>query len=195
MAEVEILTEQVTHLRQLDYRYGSGRLREQVVSLLNREANELLHGSYSAKTGKALLIAVAQATKLAGFTAADVGRPALAQRYFIQGLDLAMAAGDRRYAAAVLSEMSRLTAQIALNALTEHDRLRNGRQTVALARRRPLSCTRWKRGVSLCPAMLGRLVGRCWEPSGATSRCAPRTSRHGWASTPKPRSRRTSESA
>ncbi|MGH3717852.1 MAG: hypothetical protein ACRDRI_03245 [Pseudonocardiaceae bacterium] len=134
MAEVEILTEQVTHLRQLDYRYGSGRLREQVVSLLHREANQLLHGTYSEKTGKALLTAVAQATKLAGFTAADVGRPALAQRYFIQGLDLAMAAGDLRYAAAVLSEMGRLTAQIALNALTEDERLRNGRQTVALAR-------------------------------------------------------------
>ncbi len=134
MAEVEILTEQVTQLRQLDYRYGSGRLREQVVSLLHREANQLLHGTYSDKTGKALLTAVAQATKLAGFTAADVGRAALAQRYFIQGLDLAMAAGDRLYAAAVLSEMSRMTLQIGSNALTEHDRLRNGRQAVALAR-------------------------------------------------------------
>jgi hypothetical protein len=135
MAEVEILTEQVTHLRQLDYRYGSGRLREQVVSLLHREANQLLHGTYSEKTGKALLTAVAQVTKLAGFTAADVGRPALAQRYFfIQGLDLAMAAGNRLYAAAVLSEMSAMTVQIGQNALTEHDRLRNGRQAVALAR-------------------------------------------------------------
>ncbi|MGH3717843.1 MAG: hypothetical protein ACRDRI_03195 [Pseudonocardiaceae bacterium] len=134
MAEVEILTEQVTHLRQLDYRYGSGRVREQVVSLLHREANELLHGTYSEKTGKALLIAVAQATRLAGFTAADVGRPALAQRYFIQGLDLAMAAGDRLYAANVLSEMSSMTVQIGQNALTEQDRIRNGRQGVALAR-------------------------------------------------------------
>ncbi|MGH3832996.1 MAG: hypothetical protein ACRDRS_21580 [Pseudonocardiaceae bacterium] len=134
LAEVAILTEQVTHLRQLDYRYGAGRLREQVVSLLHREANQLLHGTYSDKTGKALLIAVAQATKLAGFTAADVGRPALAQRYFIQGLDLAMAAGDRLYAANVLSEMSSMTVQIGQNALTEDDRLRNGRQGVALAR-------------------------------------------------------------
>jgi hypothetical protein len=39
VADVEILTEQVTQLRQLDYRYGSGRLREQVVSLLHHEAN------------------------------------------------------------------------------------------------------------------------------------------------------------
>jgi hypothetical protein len=134
MADVEILTEQVTQLRQLDYRYGSGRLRERVVSLLHREANQLLHGTYSDKTGKALLTAVAQVTKLAAFTAADVGRAALAQRYFIQGLDLAMAAGDRLYGAAVLSEMSWMTVQIGQNALTEHDRLRNGRQGVALVR-------------------------------------------------------------
>ncbi len=90
MADVEVLTEQVTQLRQLDYRFGSGRLREQVVSLLHQEANQLLHGTYSDKTGKALLAAVAQATKLAGYTAADVGRHSLAQRYFIQALDLAM---------------------------------------------------------------------------------------------------------
>ncbi len=134
MADVEILTEQITQLRQLDYRYGAGRLREQVVSLLHREANQLLHGTYSDKIGKALLTAVAQATKLAAFTAADVGRAALAQRYFIQGLDLAMAAGDRLYAAAVLGEMSSMTLQIGRNALTEQDRLRNGRQAVALAR-------------------------------------------------------------
>ena len=91
LADVEILTGQVTQLRQLDYRYGAGRLRERVVSLLHREANQLLHGTYSDKTGKALLTAVAQATKLAAYTAADVGRAALAQRYDIQGLDLAMA--------------------------------------------------------------------------------------------------------
>jgi hypothetical protein len=112
MADVEILTEQVTQLRQLDYRYGSGRLREQVVSLLHREANQLLHGTYSDKTGKALLTAVAQATKLAAYTAA----------------------GDRLYAANVLGLMSHMTVQIGHNALTERDRLRNGRQGVALAR-------------------------------------------------------------
>ncbi|HKR49681.1 MAG TPA: hypothetical protein VJT72_08905 [Pseudonocardiaceae bacterium] len=134
MADVEILTEQVTQLRQLDYRYGSGRLREQVVSLLHREADQLLHGTYSAKTGKALLTAVAQATKLAGYTANDVGRHALAQRYFIQALDLAMAAGDRLYAANILGLMSHMTLQIGQNALTEYDRLRHGRQAVALAR-------------------------------------------------------------
>jgi len=134
MAEVALLTDQIAHFRQLDHQYGAGRMREQVVSLLHHEANQLLHATYSDKTGKALLTAVAQATKLAGYTAADVGRHALAQRYLIQALDLAMAAGDRHYAAAVLSEMSSMTAQIGQNSLTEHDRLQHGRQAVALAR-------------------------------------------------------------
>jgi len=41
------LTEQITHLGKLSHQYGSGRVREQVVQLLHREANQLLHGSYS----------------------------------------------------------------------------------------------------------------------------------------------------
>ncbi len=105
MTEVNLLTDQVTDLRRLDARYGAGLMREQVVSLLHREADRLLRTSYSDKVGKALLTAVAQVAKLAGFTAADVGRHALAQRYLVQALDLAMAAGDRCYAAAVLGEM------------------------------------------------------------------------------------------
>ena len=134
MADVEILTEQVVHLGQLDHRYGAGRVREQVVALLHREANEFLHGTYSEKTGTALLTAVAKATRLAGYTAADLGRHSLAQRYYIQGLDLAMRAGNRAYAAEMLSEMSRMTLLIGQNALTEHDRFRHGRQAAALAR-------------------------------------------------------------
>ncbi|MGQ0777888.1 MAG: hypothetical protein ACT4NY_26340, partial [Pseudonocardiales bacterium] len=134
MAEVEILTEQITQLRRLDYRYGAGRVREQAVALLHREANQLLHASYTDKTGKALLTAVAQATNLAGYMAWDVGRLSLAQRYYIQALDLAMRAGDRLYAANILGNMSRLTLWIGQNTLTDHDRLRHGRQALALTR-------------------------------------------------------------
>jgi hypothetical protein len=53
------------------------------VQLLHHQANELLHGSYSEKTGKALLTAVAQTTRAAGFDSADVGRHSLVQRYYI----------------------------------------------------------------------------------------------------------------
>ncbi|MGH3838118.1 MAG: hypothetical protein ACRDSF_20845, partial [Pseudonocardiaceae bacterium] len=134
MADVEVLTEQIAHLSKLGTQYGSGRVREQVVQLLHREANQLLHGSYSEKTGRALLSAVATATKTAGWMSGDVGRHSLAQRYHIQALDLAMRAGDRRYGADILAEASRLTVRIGENAPAGQDTLRHGRQAVALAR-------------------------------------------------------------
>jgi len=45
-----------------------------------------------------------------------------------------MRAGNRLFAAEVLSEMSRMTLMMGQNALTEHDRVRHGRQAAALAR-------------------------------------------------------------
>ncbi len=134
MADVEIITEHIAHLRRLDHRYGSGRVRDQVVQMLHREANTVMHGTFFEKTGKALLSAVAQASWLAASMTADVGRHSLAQRYYIQTLNLAMSAGDRLYAANVLTHMSRLTVQIGHGATAEHDRLANARQAVALAR-------------------------------------------------------------
>lgn len=134
MADVDVLTQQVTHLRALECRYGAGRVREQLVQLLHREANQLLHGTYTEKTGKALLTAVANATWTGGYMAWDEGRHSLAQRYYIQALDLAMTAGDRQYTAYVLSQMSWMTMQIGRSALSDHDRLRHARQSVALAR-------------------------------------------------------------
>lgn len=134
MADVEILTEQITHLSKLGDQFGSGRVREQIVQLLHREANRLLHGTYSEKTGRALLSAIARATETAGFMSGDVGRHALAQRYFIQALDLALRAGDRALGADILQEASRLTVRIGENPLVGQDALRHGRQAVALAR-------------------------------------------------------------
>jgi hypothetical protein len=134
MAEIELLNEHFTHLWRMDHRYGSGRVREQGIQLLHTEANTVLHGSYSAKIGKSLLGAVTQASWLAGSMAADVGRHALAQRYYIQTLNLAMSAGDTQYAANILGYMSRLTIHIGHNAITDADRIANGRHAVALAR-------------------------------------------------------------
>jgi hypothetical protein len=127
MADVEILTGNVTQLRKMDFRYGSGRIREQAVQLLHQSATTLLHGSYSDSTGRALLTAVALAARLAAWTATDVGRPDLAQRYYIQALNLTMNAGDRLFAANLLSDMSRLTIQNATGT-------RCARHAVALAR-------------------------------------------------------------
>lgn len=111
MADVQIITSNVAQLRRLDFRYGSGRIRERAVQLLHRAATTLLHGSYSDSTGRALLTAVAQAARLAASIAADVGDHGLAQRYYIQALNLAMNGGNRLFAANILSDMSRLTIQ------------------------------------------------------------------------------------
>jgi tetratricopeptide (TPR) repeat protein len=134
MADVEVLNEQVGNLHKLSAQYGSGRVRGQLVALLHGEANRLLHGSYTEKTGKALLSAVARATSQAGTMTGDVGRHALAQRYYIQALDLAMRAGDRYLAADTLAEAGRLTARIGEDAPPGQDTSRHGRQAVALAR-------------------------------------------------------------
>jgi tetratricopeptide (TPR) repeat protein len=133
-SDVEILQEHFDHLWRLDHRYGSGRVREQGVRLLNSEAMNLLKGSYSAKVGSALLRVVAQTSWLAGSMSADVGRHALAQRYYIQTLNLALSAGDTQYAANILGYMSRMTIHIGHSATSESERISNGRHAVALAR-------------------------------------------------------------
>ncbi|MGQ0779025.1 MAG: hypothetical protein ACT4NY_32200, partial [Pseudonocardiales bacterium] len=134
MTDVQVLTEQVTHLRKLSVEYGSGRVRGQLVALLHGEGNRLLHGTYTDKTGKALLSAVANAAYQASWMTGDVGRHALAQRYLIQALDLALRAGDRHLAADILHAAGRLTARIGENALPGQDTTRHGRQAIALAR-------------------------------------------------------------
>ncbi|MGI9003531.1 MAG: hypothetical protein ACR2GH_18065, partial [Pseudonocardia sp.] len=134
MVDVQVFTEHITHLDKLGHEYGSGRVRVEMVQLLHREANQLVHGSYSEKVGRALLSVVARATKSAGFMSSDAGRHPLAQRYYIQGLDLAMRAGDRQCAADILQEAARLTVRIGENAPAGQDMVRYGRQAVALAR-------------------------------------------------------------
>jgi hypothetical protein len=133
LTDVGLIIEEIAHLRRLDNRYGSGRVRSRVVQLLHREANTVRHGSYTEQTGRALLSAVAQVSWLAGLMAADVGRHALAQRYYLQALNLAMGAEDQLYAASVLCHTSRLTAQLGHRTTTKRDRVRYGREAVAQA--------------------------------------------------------------
>ncbi len=70
-------------------------------------------GSYREATGRQLFAAVARLTELAGYMAVDTGQPGLAQRYYIQALRLAQAAGDRGYGGYVLAAgMSHLAASL-----------------------------------------------------------------------------------
>ncbi|MEV6787499.1 regulator [Streptomyces sp. NPDC051098] len=93
--------------RTLDHAYGGGHARQALVRYLEHEAEPMLRGSYGETIGRRLFAAVADLTRLAGWTSYDIAAHGLAQRYFVQALRLAQAAGDRAYGSYVLVTMSR----------------------------------------------------------------------------------------
>lgn len=110
VAAVAAMTEALV---DLDHRFGSGHVRPVVVHYLNSVVSGLLSGSYREAVGRRLFANVARLTELAGYMAVDTGQPGLAQRYYIQALRLAQAAGDRGYGGYVLAaSMSHLAAQL-----------------------------------------------------------------------------------
>jgi transcriptional regulator with XRE-family HTH domain/tetratricopeptide (TPR) repeat protein len=112
-ADVAAVRAMTQALKDLDHQYGSGHVRPVVVHYLNSVVSGLLAGSYREAVGRELFAAVARLTELAGYMAVDTGQPGLAQRYYIQSLRLAQAAGDRGYGGYVLAaSMSHLAAQL-----------------------------------------------------------------------------------
>ncbi|WP_060902986.1 hypothetical protein, partial [Streptomyces europaeiscabiei] len=112
-ADVAAVGAMTQALVDLDHQYGSGHVRPVVVHYLNSVVSGLLAGSYRESVGRELFAAVARLTELAGYMAVDTGQPGLAQRYYIQALRLAQAAGDRAYGGYVLAaSMSHLAAQL-----------------------------------------------------------------------------------
>ncbi|MDI5967464.1 regulator [Streptomyces sp. SL13] len=107
----------------LDRSYGGGHARQALVRYLEHEAEPMLRGGYGEETGRALFAAVADLTRLAGWTSYDIGAHGLAQRYFVQALRLTQAAGDRLYGGYVLVTMSRQAVYLG-----------HGREAVQLAR-------------------------------------------------------------
>ncbi|MDI5971808.1 transcriptional regulator [Streptomyces sp. SL13] len=111
--DVEAVRATTRALVDLDHRFGSGHMRPVVVHYLNSVVSGLLSGSYREATGRQLFAAVARLTELAGYMAVDTGQPGLAQRYYIQALRLAQAAGDRGYGGYVLAAgMSHMAASL-----------------------------------------------------------------------------------
>lgn len=109
--------------RALDHAYGGGHARQALVRYLEHEAEPMLRGSYGETLGRRLFGCVADLTRLAGWTSYDIGAHGLAQRYFVQALRLAQAAGDRPYGGYVLATMSRQAVYLG-----------HGREAVQLAR-------------------------------------------------------------
>lgn len=92
--------------RALDHAYGGGHARQALVRYLESEAEPMLRGRYGEQIGRALFGAVADLTRLAGWTSFDIAAHGLAQRYFVQALRLSQAAGDRMLGACILTNMS-----------------------------------------------------------------------------------------
>jgi hypothetical protein len=109
--------------RSLDHAHGGGHARQALVRYLEHEAEPMLRGSYGETLGRRLFGAVADLTRLAGWTSYDIGAHGLAQRYFVQALRLTQAAGDRVYGGYVLVTMSRQAVYLGY-----------GREAVQLAR-------------------------------------------------------------
>ncbi|MFI7008173.1 regulator [Streptomyces sp. NPDC050145] len=109
--------------RALDHAYGGGHARQALVRYLEHEAEPMLRGTYGEQTGRRLFAAVADLTRLAGWTSYDIAAHGLAQRYFVQALRLSQAAGDRGYGSYVLVTMSRQAVYLG-----------HGREAVQLAR-------------------------------------------------------------
>ncbi|WP_405408780.1 transcriptional regulator [Streptomyces decoyicus] len=113
ISDVEAVRAMTTALSELDHRFGAGHVRPVVVHYLNSVVSGLLAGSYRESVGRELFAAVARLTELGGYMAVDTGQPGLAQRYYIQALRLAQAAGDRGYGGYVLAaSMSHLAASL-----------------------------------------------------------------------------------
>ncbi|WP_229758582.1 regulator [Peterkaempfera bronchialis] len=109
--------------RALDHAYGGGHARQALVRYLESEAEPMLRGRYGESVGRALFGAVADLTRLAGWTSFDIAAHGLAQRYFVQALRLSQAASDRVYGGFVLVTMSRQAVHLG-----------HGREAVQLAR-------------------------------------------------------------
>ncbi|MFE6972545.1 proline-rich domain-containing protein [Streptomyces sp. NPDC057682] len=109
--------------RTLDNAYGGGHARQALVRYLEHETEPMLRGTYGEATGRRLFAAAADLTRLAGWTSYDIAAHGLAQRYFVQALRLAQAAGDRAYGSFVLITMSRQAVYLG-----------HGREAVQLAR-------------------------------------------------------------
>ncbi len=106
-ANVTAIREVTATFRRLDNLFGGGYARSTVVQYLADEVGPLLReGAYTAAVGRELFSAAAEMTLLAGWMAFDLEQHPIAQRYLIQALRLAHAAGDQALGGEILAAMS-----------------------------------------------------------------------------------------
>ncbi|WP_331740791.1 sporulation protein (plasmid) [Streptomyces cyaneofuscatus] len=106
-ADLEELRDAADEARRWDSKYGGGNWKANSVTVcLQERAAPLLRGSFSDGVGRDLFSVTSELSRLAGWTAFDVGQHDVAQRHFIQALRLARAGGDVQLGCYVLTTMA-----------------------------------------------------------------------------------------
>jgi hypothetical protein len=106
MAEVAAVCSTVKLFMKLDFQFGGGHARTALAQYFRHDVLPLLEGAYSQEVGRKLFSAAAEVAQLLGWTAYDLGRHGLAQRYLVQALRLSQAGDDRVMGGRILSNMS-----------------------------------------------------------------------------------------
>ncbi|MEY9839555.1 sporulation protein [Streptacidiphilus sp. EB103A] len=105
--DLDELRSAADHARHWDSKYGGGNWKaSSVTDCLRKRAAPLLGGSFSDDIGRELFSVTSELSRLAGWTAFDVGQHDAAQRHFIQALRLARAGGDVQLGCYVLTTMA-----------------------------------------------------------------------------------------
>lgn len=106
-ADLDELRDAADEARRWDSKYGGGNWKaNSVTACLTERAAPLLRGSFSDAVGRELFSVTAELSRLAGWTAFDVGQHDAAQRHFIQALRLARAGRDVQLGCYVLTTMA-----------------------------------------------------------------------------------------
>ncbi|MEU6973593.1 sporulation protein [Kitasatospora aureofaciens] len=106
-ADLDELRDAADEARRWDSKYGGGNWKaNSVTDCLQHRAAPLLSGTFSDEVGRELFSVTAELSRLAGWTAFDVGQHDVAQRHFIQALRLARAGGDVQLGCYVLTTMA-----------------------------------------------------------------------------------------
>ena len=93
--------------RAWDSKYGGGSWKSSAITdCLQHRAAPLLHGTYSDDIGCELYSVTAELSRMAAWSAVDVGAHDIAQRHFIQALALARAGGNVEAGSYILATMA-----------------------------------------------------------------------------------------
>ncbi|HEY1488849.1 MAG TPA: hypothetical protein VGF84_22260 [Micromonosporaceae bacterium] len=105
--EVDVLWAACETYQEMERRLGAGNVRTTASHLLTDVVTPMLRARFTDDVGARLMGVAARLTDILGYAAYDGLEDGLAQRYFIQSLRLARAAGDDALAAHIFGDMAR----------------------------------------------------------------------------------------